>query len=245
MKRVFGCFGTGCCARSSAPRTSTCPGWLLRRLGKSESSSQRSLCMSMRLEELLRLGGVDEGREVEPREGVPDRIELRIVDLAAGCHRASGCVRPKLLATSPTPTAPAFTSASSCATALSPQPGPTLRKSMPASTRNAVLVRAGVDAPEASARDDRRRVVGGHQHDAQVQLVHRRHDAGDGLAASSATAGVRGRQSPETSPSAPGASRSPAWIAAGSRRCSAPAYPAPGTSRGGLRWFRPGMIRQV
>ena len=34
-----------------------------------------------RLEELLGLGGVDEGWEVEPRERVPDRVELWVVHL--------------------------------------------------------------------------------------------------------------------------------------------------------------------
>ena len=34
-----------------------------------------------RLEELLRLGGVDEDREIEPGEGLPDRIQLRVVHL--------------------------------------------------------------------------------------------------------------------------------------------------------------------
>ena len=43
--------------------------------------------------------------------------------------------RPKPFPISPTPTAPAATSASSCAIAFSAHPGPTFRKSMPASTR--------------------------------------------------------------------------------------------------------------
>ena len=37
-----------------------------------------------RLEELLRLGGVDEDRQIQPRERLPDRVELRIVDLEPG-----------------------------------------------------------------------------------------------------------------------------------------------------------------
>ena len=36
-----------------------------------------------RLEELLRIGGVDEDRNIEPCGGLPDRIELRIVELQA------------------------------------------------------------------------------------------------------------------------------------------------------------------
>src|SRR4051812_23754470 len=46
---------------------------------------------------------------------------------------------PNDFGTSPTPTAPAFRSASSCATAGAPQPGPTLLKLIPANTRKRSL----------------------------------------------------------------------------------------------------------
>ena len=77
-----------------------------------------------RLEELGRIGGVDEDRDLEPRARLPDRIELRIVEVEA---RTVGLRvrRPKPLPISPMPTAPALTSASSCAIAFSAQPGPT------------------------------------------------------------------------------------------------------------------------
>ncbi len=54
---------------------------------------------------------------------------------------------PNPFPTSPTPTAPAATSASSCCTAFAAQPGPTFRKSMPASTRTRSLYGdAAIDA---------------------------------------------------------------------------------------------------
>ena len=51
----------------------------------------------LRLEELLRLGGVNERRHVEPRERVPQRIDLGIVDLQARAIRL-GDAQAELLA---------------------------------------------------------------------------------------------------------------------------------------------------
>ena len=96
---------------------------------------------------------------------------------------------PNALAISPTPTAPALMSASSCLTALSAQPGPTLRKSTPASTRKRSLCGLALIACERPREPLARRVVGAHA-DAQVQRVHRRHDALRSPPASSAIAGV-------------------------------------------------------
>ena len=62
------------------------------RCGYATSREQRQLEPALvgvvdRLEELLRIGGVDEHRKLEPRARVPDRIELGIVELEARAVR--------------------------------------------------------------------------------------------------------------------------------------------------------------
>ena len=44
-----------------------------------------------RLEELRRVGDVNEDRDVQPRGGLPDDVQLRIVELEPACRRS--CAR--------------------------------------------------------------------------------------------------------------------------------------------------------
>ena len=65
-------------------------GLVVAAIGEERQLEPALVAVVERLEELLRLGGVDEDRHVEPRERLPHRIELGVVHLQARCRRACG-----------------------------------------------------------------------------------------------------------------------------------------------------------
>ena len=128
-----------------------------------------------RLEELLRIGGVDEHRKPEPRARVPDRIELGVVDARGASRPASSIDRPRLFEISPTPTAPAATSASSCATAFVRPPRSDVLKVDSGENAHAVLHRRRRLRPSRSSLfEPIARHVVGDDHHADVEAVERR-----------------------------------------------------------------------
>ena len=205
MKRVFGLRANRRlrCATSSSKRDAA-------RLGGGAAREERQLQPALvvevvRREERLRLGGVDEHRDVEAGRRLPDRIELGVVDLQAravglldvqaeplgdlaDADRAGGDVGLELLHG---PLGPARSD---------------LIQVDAAEDAEAILVRAGGDRVERrlEARPDL--VVGADQH-LDVERVHGRDDAGRSPRAWSGCPGGRGCRSPGTSPSAPGAAR--------------------------------------
>ena len=82
-------------------------------------------CVVERLEKRRRIGGVDEHGNIQARARVPHRIELRDRRPSAGCRRLFLSNMPKIFDDLADATAPAFTSASSCAPPSAPNPGPT------------------------------------------------------------------------------------------------------------------------
>ena len=124
MKRVFGLRANRRlrCATSSSkvtPRVS-----VAARPGKSASSSQRSLWKSCGAKKAC-------GSAVWMNTGMSRRAAACQIGSSSGSSTfrrepsAFWMFRPNPLEISPTPTAPAATSASSCFTARSAQPGPT------------------------------------------------------------------------------------------------------------------------
>ena len=213
------------------------------RPGKSASSSQRSLWKSCGVEERLRLGGVDEHRDVEARRRLPDRIELGVVDLQAravglldvqaeglgdlaDADRAGGDVGLELL---DGPLGPARAD---------------LRKSMPQSTRKRSLCGLAAMAASVALSRSPDEVVGADQ-DLDVEAVHRRDDARRCPRARST--GRRGWPWMSMTGNFAFGTRCCAVTSvdcrAGSRRCSAPAATAPGSCRAGPRSCRRGTRR--
>ena len=122
----------------SAISSSNCGSWSRRIAAVREERQLEPALVGVvdRLEELLRIGGVDEHRHARAaRHASQIGSSSGSSSCEPRCRRPCVVDRPKPLPISPTPTAPAATSASSCWIAFSAQPGPTFRKSMPVSTR--------------------------------------------------------------------------------------------------------------
>ena len=200
-----------------------------------------------RLEELLRIGGVDEHRQVQPRARVPDRIERRDRRCAGAMPSGFLIDRPRLLEISPTPTAPAVDVRLELPRPPSrPSRARRCGKLIPASTRTRSFIFGDAfDRRERVLQPIARQVVGRHHH-ADVQLVE--------LAPPCVEPLLRVDQRP---PGCPWKSiagyfarrhqvrrRSPASTAAGSRRCSAAGTRAPCSCAAGSRSARPGTLRR-
>ena len=96
MNVVFGCFVNMLFALGHQLLEAGTP-VLVAAIGIERELEPALVVVVERLEERRRLGDVNEHRDVQPRAGLPDRIELGIVDRAAALPSAFSTNMPKSL----------------------------------------------------------------------------------------------------------------------------------------------------
>ena len=136
--------------------------------------------------------------------------------------------RPRLFEISPTPTAPAATSASSCLIAPAAHSGPTFLKLMPARMRTRSFIAADAATAVSTLFKPIARQIVGADHHPHVQAVERRPERREPVRRRDADSpDVRGNRSPDTWRSAPDGPARSTSTSADSRECSAGCRPAP------------------
>ena len=144
---------------------------------------------------------------------------------------------------SPRPSAPALMSASSCAAAFAPNPGPTSRNVMLVNIANRSLCRLARMAASCCSKPLAGRAAGVDHH-LHVDRVHGRARPRRSRPPRSAAADVRGCRRPETSPAAPDAAARRAWSAACTRGCWAAGLRAAGLPPDGAGSGRAAAVRR-